>query len=57
MADRNAMAEVLKEFYKDYRGCRNCKYQPEPMQMCDWGKHKPVVELICSGWERRKKNG
>lgn len=48
------MAEALKDFFKDYKGCRNCKYQPQPLQMCkDRWNHK-VVELICSGWERRK---
>ena len=49
----DAMAEGLKEYFKDYNGCRNCKFQPEPMQMCEWRKHRTVVELICSGWERR----
>lgn len=52
---RDATVEGLKEFFKDYNGCRNCKYQPEPLQMCEWGKRRTVVELICSGWERREK--
>ena len=25
---------------KEYKGCRNCKYQPEPLQTCDWIKHQ-----------------
>ena len=37
--------------YKNYAGCVNCKYQPEPFRMCKWGEKKDIVELICSGWE------
>lgn len=48
------MVEGLKEYFKDYNGCRNCKFQPAPMQMCEYGKRKTTVELICSGWERRE---
>lgn len=48
------MAKVLNKFLKDYKGCKNCKHQPEPLQMCEWGKHRKRVELICSGWERMK---
>lgn len=43
----------VKDFFKDYNGCRNCKHQPQPMQMCDYGKQRTYVELICSGWERK----
>lgn len=43
-----------KEYFKDYNGCRNCKHQPEPLQMCEWGKRRTYVELICSGWEKRE---
>lgn len=50
----SGMIRGLKEFFKDYKGCRNCKYQPEPLQMCEWGKKQTRVELICSKWERRK---
>lgn len=45
--------ESIKEFHKEYNGCCNCKYQPEPMQMCEWGKRRQRVELICSGWEKK----
>ena len=43
----------VKDFFKDYKGCRNCKHQPEPLTMCDYGKRKTYVELICTGWERK----
>lgn len=51
----DGMVRGLKEYFKEYNGCRNCKHQPQPMQMCEWGKKRQYVELICSGWE--KKNG
>lgn len=38
--------------YKDYQGCKNCKYQPSPLEMCEWGKHRDRVEPICSRWKR-----
>lgn len=40
--------------YELYRGCGNCKHQPEPLAMCEWGKHRSYVELFCSGWELRE---
>lgn len=40
--------------YELYRGCGNCKHQPEPLVMCEWGKHRSYVELFCSGWELRE---
>ena len=39
--------------YKDYEGCRNCKHQPEPLRMCEYGENRKVVEPICRMWERR----
>ena len=50
----SGMVKGLKDFFKNYKGCRNCKHQPEPLQMCAWGKQRTIVELICSGWEERK---
>lgn len=43
----------VKDFFKNYKGCRNCKYQSEPLTMCDYGKQRNRVELICTGWERK----
>lgn len=37
--------------YEEYAGCRNCKHQPKPLRMCEWGKRRNTVEPICSGWE------
>lgn len=51
----DGMLRGLIEYFKEYKGCRNCRYQPQPMQMCEWGKKRQFVELICSKWE--KKNG
>ena len=39
---------------EEYKGCRNCKYQPEPMQTCDWIKHQKEVYIICPMWELKK---
>ena len=49
----DGMVRGLKEFFKEYNGCRNCIYQSETMQMCEWGKKRQRVELICSGWEKK----
>lgn len=50
---QKGMVRELKEYFKEYKGCRNCKYQPEPLQMCEWGKRRQCVELICSGWGKK----
>ena len=39
-----------------YGGCGNCKHQPEPLVMCEWGRRRDYVELICSGWELREED-
>ena len=39
---------------EEYKGCRNCKYQPEPMQTCDWLKHQKEVYRVCPMWELKK---
>lgn len=44
---------IIDKYFSDYEGCTNCKHQPEPLQMCEWGKKRNYVEPICSGWERR----
>ncbi len=49
----DGMVRGLKEFFKEYNGCRNCRHQPDTMQMCEWGKKRQRVELICSGWEKK----
>ena len=46
--------EYMDKYFSDYEGCRNCKYQPEPLRMCKWGEKRPLVELICSGWEKKE---
>ena len=53
----DGMVRGLKEYFKEYKGCRNCKHQPQPMQMCEWGKKRQRVELICSGWEKKDVRG
>lgn len=49
----DGMVRGLKEYFKEYKGCRNCKHRPEPLQMCECGKKRQRVELICSGWEKK----
>lgn len=49
----DGIARELKEYFKEYEGCRNCKHQPEPLQMCEYGKKRTYVELICRGWEKK----
>ena len=42
---------------EEYKGCRNCKYQPEPMQTCDWIKHQKEVYRVCPMWELKENKG
>ncbi len=37
----------------DYNGCSNCKYQPEPLRMCEWGEKDTHIHLLCPRWEKR----
>ena len=39
---------------EEYKGCRNCKYQPEPMRTCEWIKHQKEVYRVCPMWELKK---
>ncbi len=43
----SGMISGMTEFFKEYKGCRNCIHQPEPLTMCDYGKNSPMVTLIC----------
>ena len=49
----DGMVRGLREYFKEYKGCKNCKH----LQMCDYGKHRQYVsqshELICSRWEKK----
>ena len=52
------MSDYIKRedgFYqpKDYEGCRNCKYQPEPLRMCEYGENRDFIEIVCSKWEKK----
>lgn len=40
-----------------YNGCKNCKYQIEPLRMCEAaekGAFGDRVYLICPGWEKKE---
>lgn len=39
---------------EEYKGCRNCKYQPEPLQTCDWLKHQKKFYIVCPMWELKE---
>lgn len=34
-----------------YQGCTNCKFQPAPLQACNWLKVQTVYHTICPKWE------
>lgn len=38
---------------KDSQGCRNCEFQPSPMQTCDWLRTETTVHMICPRWKKR----
>lgn len=39
-----------------YKGCRNCKYQIEPLRTCEWLERggDGHLHLICPKYEKRK---
>lgn len=39
---------------EEYNGCRNCKYQPGPLQTCDWLKHQKIFYKLCPMWELKE---
>lgn len=45
--------ELAKEI--DYKGCRNCEHQIEPLRMCEWAERggDGIVHIICPMWEKR----
>lgn len=45
---------IRPDYFKDYKGCNNCKFQPVPLQMCKWGKQRTYIEPICSEWEPKE---
>ena len=51
--------QVVKQMNttEEYKGCRNYKYQPEPMQTCDWIKHQNEVYRVCPMWELKENKG
>ena len=42
------------EKYEENKGCRNCKYQPEPLQTCEWLKNQKTFYTICPMWELKE---
>ena len=44
--------QVVKQMNttEEYKGCRNCKYQPEPMHTCDKCGKKFTMYGYQSGW-------
>lgn len=44
----------MRTLDEEYDGCRTCKYQPEPLQTCDWIKHQKEIYRLCPMWELRE---
>lgn len=46
-----------EEFIKDigYEACRNCKYQIEPLRMCEWAEKggDGKIHILCPRWEKK----
>lgn len=47
----------MNNIIEEYKGCRNCKYQPEPMKTCDCIKHQKEVYRVCPMWELKENKG
>lgn len=49
--------KAVKRLEKElgYNGCRNCKYQIEPLRGCEWIERggDGVIHFIYPKWERR----
>ena len=47
----------VKKFEKelDYKGCRNCSHQIEPLRMCEWAESggDGHIHLICPMWRKK----
>ena len=48
--------KIIDEIYKDYQGCRNCKHQPEPLRMCEWGEkgNDLIIYPYCPMWDKKE---
>ena len=40
---------------EEYKGCRNCIYQIEPLRACEWLEHggDGRFHLMCPRWKKR----
>ena len=47
-------AKQVKKLEKElgYKGCKNCKYQIEPLRSCEWAKQDNHIHLLCPKWEK-----
>ena len=56
----SSWANQVKKFEKelDYKGCRNCRHQIEPLRMCEWTEHggDGHIHLICPMWDKEIEN-
>ena len=48
----SGMVRALREFFKNYKGCKNCIHKDE--YVCEDGKIRSG-KLICPAWERNDK--
>lgn len=39
----------------DYKGCKNCQHQIEPLRMCEWVERggDGRIHFICPKWEKK----
>ena len=47
----SGLVRGLREFFKDYKGCRNCVHRSDPFAMCEHGRNR-AGKLICPGWKK-----
>ena len=48
--------EVQKRIKKlDYKGCKNCANQIDPLRMCEWAERggDGRIHLICPMWKKK----
>ena len=42
----------------DYKGCKNCAFQIEPLRMCEWAERggDERIHFLCPKWNHKVEN-
>ena len=48
---KNAMVRMMREYYKKYKGCKNCKHYSRKYKRCTCNDDRINMLLLCDRWE------